>query len=143
MLIDGQALSFMVTASGHGSISKIGLRPDLHRRSVQLSSIDNARTNRSHKIGLLSTMLSFPDLSGKPKSKRCRPSCKPRSNGQTAPSTSANHTIPTRQTPPHSTPYRRHRDQQPHNAGPAAAHIKGEKIKEARWRSAYRGVRDQ
>jgi hypothetical protein len=33
-------------------------------------------------------MLSFDDLSGKPRLKRRRLWCKPRSNGQTAPSTS-------------------------------------------------------
>jgi hypothetical protein len=70
----------MVTASDRSSVNKMGLRPDLHQRPVQLRSIDKARR-------LLSTILCFHDLSGKPRLQRCRPSCKHRSNGQTAPST--------------------------------------------------------
>jgi hypothetical protein len=67
MIIDGQALSFMVTASGRSSISKTGLRIDLHLHPVQLRSSDKAHKTRLHQIGLLSTMLSFHYLSGQTK----------------------------------------------------------------------------
>jgi hypothetical protein len=85
------ACSSMARCCLHGDGQRPQLRqqdgPDLHRHPVQLWSIDKACIVKSHQIGLLSTMLSFHDLSGKPRSKRCRLSCKHRSNGKMAPST--------------------------------------------------------
>jgi hypothetical protein len=143
MPIDGHALSFMVTASGRSSVSKMGLQPDLQQHPIQLRSIEKARKSRSYQIGLLSTMLSSHDLSGKPRSKQCRSWWKPRPNGKTVPSTGdqSHHPHPANptslNTPPtaHGTATAQRRSRY--------GTQKRNNIKEARWRSAYRCVHDR